>query len=203
MNVLSSLEFAGTFVFGLNGGFTAMEAENLDLVGVMVLAAVTALGGGVLRDIFIGNLPPTTFRDWRYIAVALGAGVAAFLIRRHSRMVHKPIVILDAAGLALFCVAGTEIAFNFHLGPFQSILLGTITGVGGGTIRDVIIRRVPTVLSSGLYAIPAAMGSTLTAVALRYHFYSVAVELGAVLICFGVRMAGVVWKLNLPTSGRD
>ncbi len=180
-----------------------MEAENLDLVGVMVLAAVTALGGGVLRDILTGNLPPLSFRDWRYIAVALFAGVAAFMIRRHSKVVHKPIVVLDAAGLSLFCVAGTETAFNFHLGPFQSILLGTITAVGGGTIRDVIIRRVPSVLSSGLYAIPAALGSALTAVALRYHFYNVSIELAAVLLCFGVRMLGVVLKINLPTSGRD
>lgn len=196
------LELSGTFVFALNGALTAMEAENLDLVGVIVLAVLTALGGGIIRDVLIGYLPPSALRDWRYIAVAGGAGVIAFVARKLwvRVRVRRLMTVLDAAGLALFCVTGTTVAFAAHLGPFQSALLGTITAVGGGTIRDVVIRRVPTVLSSGLYAVPAACGATLTALALEFHFYNGYLALGAALLCFAIRMIGVIFNLNLPTS---
>ncbi len=194
------LELSGTFVFGLNGALTAMEAENLDIVGVVVLAVITALGGGIIRDVLIGSLPPAAFRDWRYLAVGGGAGIAAFFARQLWVRLQRSITVFDAAGLALFCVTGTTTAFAAHLGPFQSIVLGTITGVGGGTVRDVVIRRVPTVLSSGLYAIPAACGATLTALALEFHFYNGALAVIAAGVCFAVRMAGVHFNLSVPVS---
>ena len=195
-----SLALSGTFVFGLNGALTAMEAENLDIVGVVVLAVITALGGGIIRDVLIGSLPPAAFRDWRYLVVGGGAGVAAFVARHIWVRAQRAITVLDAAGLALFCVTGTTTAFAAHLGPFQSVVLGTITGVGGGTVRDVVIRRVPTVLSSGLYAIPAACGATLTALALEFHFYGDAIAVVAAAICFSIRMIGVRFNLNVPIS---
>jgi uncharacterized membrane protein YeiH len=194
------LDLSGTFVFGLNGALTAMEAENLDIVGVVVLAVITALGGGIIRDVLIGSLPPAAFRDWRYLAVGGGAGIAAFFARQLWVRMQRWITVFDAAGLALFCVTGTTTAFAAHLGPFQSVVLGTITGVGGGTVRDVVIRKVPTVLSSGLYAIPAACGATLTALALEFHFYDGAIAVAAAAICFSIRMAGVHFNLNVPVS---
>ena len=194
------LELSGTFVFGLNGALTAMEAENLDIVGVIVLAVITALGGGIIRDLLIGSLPPAAFRDWRYLAVGGGAGIAAFFARQLWVRLQRSITVFDAAGLALFCVTGTTTAFAAHLGPFQSVVLGTITGVGGGTVRDVVIRKVPTVLSSGLYAIPAACGATLTALALEFHFYNDALAVIAACVCFAIRMAGVHFNLNVPVS---
>ena len=195
-----ALDLSGTFVFGLNGALTAMEAENLDIVGVVVLAVITALGGGIIRDVLIGSLPPAAFRDWRYLAVGGGAGIAAFFARQVWLRLQHSITLFDAAGLALFCVTGTTTAFAAHLGPFQSVVLGTITGVGGGTVRDVVIRKVPTVLSSGLYAIPAACGATLTALALEFHFYGGAIAVVAAALCFAIRMAGVHFNLNVPIS---
>ena len=195
-----ALDLAGTFVFGLNGALTAMDLENIDIVGVVVLAAITALGGGIIRDVLIGALPPAAFRDWRYLAVGGGAGIAAFVARRLWVRLQRSITVFDAAGLALFCVAGTTTAFAAHLGPFQSVVLGTITGVGGGTVRDVVIRRVPTVLSSGLYAIPAACGATLVAVALGLHFYSGGIAVAAAALCFSIRMVGVHFDMNVPAS---
>lgn len=195
-----ALDLSGTFVFGLNGALTAMEAEDLDVVGVVVLAVITALGGGITRDVLIGYLPPAAFRDWRYMAVGGGAGIAAFFARRLWLRLQRSITVFDAAGLALFCVTGTTTAFAAHLGPFQSVVLGTITGVGGGTVRDVVVRRVPTVLSSGLYAIPAACGATLTAVALELHFYSGGIAAAAAAVCFSIRMLGVRFNLNVPVS---
>ena len=187
-------------MFGLNGALTAMEAENLDIVGVVVLAVITALGGGIMRDVLIGSLPPAAFRDWRYLAVGGGAGIAAFLARQLWVRVQRSITVLDAAGLALVCVMGTTTAFAAQLGPFQSVVLGTVTGVGGGTVRDVVIRRVPTVLSSGLYAVPAACGATLTALALEFRFSGGAIAVVAAALCFSIRMAGVRFNLNVPIS---
>ena len=198
--VLIVLELIGTFVFGLNGALTAMDAEQLDLVGVVVLGTMTALGGGIIRDVLIGAVPTASFRDWRYLVVALGSAGVAFAARRYLARVVRSINLLDAAGLSLFCVTGTTVAFAHGLGPFQSAILGAVTGVGGGTIRDVIIRRVPAVLSSGLYAVPALVGAAITAVALHFHFYSTTVALAAACVCFAIRLAGLRYNLNVPIA---
>ena len=198
--LLLVLELIGTFVFGLNGALTAMEAQRLDLVGVTVLGTMTALGGGIVRDILIGATPPATFRDWRYLAVALASAVVAFFGRRFLRRVARSINLFDAAGLSLFCVTGTVVAYAHGLGPFQSAILGTITGVGGGTIRDITIRRVPTVLTSGLYAIPALVGAAITAVALNFHSYNTGVALAAAIVCFIIRLLGLHFNLNAPIA---
>ncbi|MGH7912715.1 MAG: trimeric intracellular cation channel family protein [Candidatus Dormibacteraceae bacterium] len=198
--LLIVLELIGTFVFGLNGALTAMAAERLDLVGVVVLGMMTALGGGIVRDILIGALPPATFRDWRYLVVALGSAAVAFLTRRYLTRVMRAINLFDAAGLSLFCVTGTTVAFAHGLGPLQSTILGAITAVGGGTIRDVIIRRVPVVLTSGLYAVPALVGAAITAVALDLRFYSVVVAPAAALVCFAIRLVGLRYNLNVPLA---
>ena len=201
--LVTVLQLTGTFVFGLNGALTAMEAEELDLVGVVVLGTVTALGGGIIRDLLVGAVPPATFRDWRYLVVALVSAAVAFLAGRYLTRVLRFINLFDAAGLSLFCVTGAAVAFAHGLGPFQSAILGAITGVGGGTIRDVIIRRVPTVLTSGLYAVPALVGAGITAVALDVGFYSTAVALAAAVVCFVIRVAGLRYDLNVPTVHLD
>ncbi len=200
LTLLIVLELTGTFVFGLNGALTAMEGEQLDLVGVVVLGMMTALGGGITRDILIGALPPATFSDWRYLAVAVVSAAVAFFAGRYLTHVMRLIYLFDAAGLSLFCVTGTAVAFAHGLGPFQAAILGAITAVGGGTIRDVIIRRVPTVLTSGLYAVPALVGAAITAVALNLDFYGAAAAVAAALVCFAIRLTGLRYNLNLPTA---
>src|ERR671933_227977 len=151
------LNLAGTFVFGLSGGLAAVRAK-LDLFGVVVLSAVVGLAGGITRDVLIGT-PPATFRDWRYLAAAAAAGVVCFFAGRVLERVQRSIMIFDALGLGLFAVTGATKALQFGLGPVQAILLGTITGVGGGVLRDVLLREVPTVLRQGeaLYAVPALL----------------------------------------------
>src|SRR5512135_1847288 len=123
---------------------------------------ITALGGGILRDILIDDLPPATFRDWRYLTVAAGGGLLAFGFGHRLDRLVAPITVLDAVGLSLFAVTGAGKALGFGLGAGQSVILGAITGVGGGTARDVLVRQVPTVLTSGLYAIPALFGAAVT-----------------------------------------
>src|SRR4051794_9699831 len=163
--VLLVLDLAGTFAFALNGALTAVRAAHVDIVGVITLGMITAVGGGIVRDVLLGALPPATFVDWRYLAVAAGGGLIAFLFSRWLIRFTSPIDMLDAAGLSLFAITGAGKALELGVGPAQAIILWAVTGVGGGTIRDVLIRRVPTVLSSGLYAIPALVGAALVVAA--------------------------------------
>src|SRR4051794_20009691 len=153
--VLLALDLTGTFAFALNGALTAIRVARLDIVGVVTLGMVTAIGGGMIRDVLLGDLPPATFSDWRYLAVAAGASLVAFLFGRRLDRLATAIMLLDAAGLSLFAVSGALKSLDFGVGPAQAVILGAITGVGGGTLRDVLIREIPAVLTSGLYAIPA------------------------------------------------
>ena len=125
---------------------------------------VVALAGGVIRDLLIGT-PPATFRDWRYLAAAGAAGLVTFAGRPLLERIWNAIQLLDAAGLALFCVTGAAKALEFRLGPAQAIILGAITGIGGGMLRDVLIRQIPSVLQHDLYAVPALAGAAVVVVA--------------------------------------
>src|ERR687898_2410790 len=190
--VLLVLDLAGTFAFALNGALTAVRAAHLDVVGVVTLGMITAVGGGIIRDVLLGALPPATFVDWRYLAVAAAGGLIAFLFSRRLSRFSSSIDVLDAAGLSLFAVTGAGKALEWGAGPMQAIILGTVTGVGGGTVRDVLIRQVPSVLSSGLYAIPALVGAALVVVATSSGVNQVLgapVALGAAGACFVIRMA--------------
>ncbi len=194
-----ALDLAGTFAFALNGALTALRLAKLDVVGVVTLGMVTALGGGIVRDILLGSLPPATFNDWRYLAVAAIGSLVAFTFGRRLDRVAGPILVMDAAGLSLFAVSGASKALEFGVGLGQAVILGAITGVGGGTIRDVLIRRVPVVLRSELYAVPALAGALVVAVTHRLDAYGVAAAVGGALLCFAIRMVGVRYRLNAPT----
>ncbi|WP_211593446.1 trimeric intracellular cation channel family protein [Microbispora sp. H10836] len=196
--LLLVLDLAGTFVFGLNGALTAVRLARLDIVGILALGVITALGGGITRDVLIGAIPPAAFEDWRYLALALGGGVVAFVLSRRLDRLETPIVVLDAVGLSVFAVIGTAKALDFYLGLGPAILLGAITAVGGGTIRDTLVRQVPSVLHSDLYAIPALIAAGLTAAAVRLGIYGLPAALGAAAVCFAVRMVGVRFHLNAP-----
>jgi uncharacterized membrane protein YeiH len=197
--LLLVLDLAGTFAFALNGSLTALRAARLDIVGVVALGMITALGGGIIRDVLLGSLPPATFSDWRYLAVAAGGGLITFVFGRRLERLNTPIILLDAVGLSLFAVTGASKAIGFGLGPAQAVILGTITGVGGGTLRDVLIRQIPSVLRSELYAIPAMVGATIVVVASLLGADGPATAIGAAAVCFGIRMLGVRFGLNAPT----
>jgi len=198
--LLLALDLAGTFVFAVNGALTGLEAARLDIVGMVTLGMVTALGGGILRDTLIGAVPPAAFGDWFYLAVAAGGALLAFFFSRALRRIALPIIFLDAAGLSLFCVTGAIKSLQFGLGAVPAVILGAVTGVGGGTIRDVLVRRVPAVLTSGLYAIPALAGAAIVVTAVRTGVYGVLAALGAAAICFLIRAAGIRYNLNAPVA---
>lgn len=196
--LLLVLSLAGTFVFGLSGGLAGVQAR-LDALGVVVLAVAVGLAGGITRDLLIG-IPPQTFRDWRYLAVAGGAGLVTFLAHPMVARLERPVLILDAAGLALFCVTGASTALDHHIGAVAAIVLGAITGVGGGMLRDVLLREVPVVLRRGLYAIPALMGATVVVVASKSGSHALAFPIIGAALCFLVRLAGLEFDLSVPRA---
>jgi len=196
--LLLVLDLAGTFAFGLNGALTAVRTVRLDIVGVITLGMITALGGGIIRDILLDDLPPATFQDWRYLAVAAGGAFIAFVIGHRLHRLAGSITVLDAIGLSVFAVTGASKALDFGLGAAQAVILGTITVVGGGTLRDVLIRQVPSVLRTGLYAVPALVAATITVVTSRLGVYSWQAALVAAAACFLIRLLGVHFSLNAP-----
>jgi uncharacterized membrane protein YeiH len=196
--LLLALDLGGTFAFALNGALTAIRVAKLDVVGVVTLGMVTALGGGVIRDIFIDSLPPATFSDWRYLVVAAVGSLIAFASSWRLTKLAGPILVLDAAGLSLFAVTGASKALDFGVGAGQAVILGAITAVGGGTLRDVLTGRVPVVLRSELYAIPALLAATVVVVTDRTGVYGLPAALSAAALCFCIRMLGVHYHLNAP-----
>ena len=138
------LDLVGIFVFAIAGGLVAVR-KGLDVFGVLVLAGTTGLGGGFLRDVLIGAAPPAALEDWRYLVVPVVAGLLAFLYHPALGRMERSINVLDAFGLGLFCVTGALKAMDYGLGPVPSALMGMVTGIGGGMIRDVLAGRVPAV----------------------------------------------------------
>ena len=190
------LNLAGAFVFGLSGGLAAVRAR-LDLFGVVVLAAVVALAGGVLRDVLIGT-PPATFRDWRYLVAAGAAGLVCFFGGRLLERAERGVMVFDALGLGLFSITGATKALQYGLGPVQAILLGALTGVGGGMLRDVLLREVPAVLREGLYAVPALLGAAVLVVAHQAGVTSPVFPGAGALVCILVRLIGLRYRINVP-----
>src|SRR5690348_6891047 len=138
--------------------------NRLDLFGVLVLSFAAANVGGILRDLLIGAVPPPGIADWRYIAVPVVAGLATFRWGSIVDRLRDAVQIFDAGGLALFAVSGALKALDFHLGPVPAILLGMLTGIGGGMVRDVLAADVPSVLRGDIYAVAALAGAAVVVI---------------------------------------
>jgi uncharacterized membrane protein YeiH len=174
---------------------------NLDLIGVLVLAFCTALGGGIIRDVLLGSLPPAALRDWRYPVVAFTGAIMVFFLHHYVRAVPIAVIqVMDAAGLAIFAVAGTLKALTHRMNPLVAVMLGTITGVGGGTMRDVLLNQIPTVLRLEVYATAALVGAACMIAVRKVRISSnVAAATGAVT-CFLLRVVSLWLHWNLPRA---
>ncbi len=197
--LLLALDLTGTFAFALNGAITGLEAAKLDIIGMLTLGMITALGGGILRNILINALPPATFSSWPYLAVAAGGALIAFFLSRQLHRFTLPIELLDAAGLSLFCVTGAT--KSLELPPRRR---------AGRHPRSRHRRRRrddprhpgpagPDSLTSGLYAIPALIGAAIAVAAVRTGVYGVPAALGAAAACFLIRLAGIHCNINAPS----
>jgi len=197
--LLAVFDLAGTFVFALSGATKAVE-HKLDVFGVLVLCFAAGNSGGIARDIMLGAVPPAAISEWGYIAVSMLAGVITFLWYPVINRLRSPVLLFDAAGLALFVAAGTDKALGFYAGPVAAILFGTLTGIGGGMVRDVLVREIPTVLRTDIYALAALIGATAIVGGRALHVPPfVASSLGAVL-CFGVRVGAMHYGWRLPAA---
>jgi uncharacterized membrane protein YeiH len=197
--LLVVFDLAGTFVFALSGATKAVQ-HRLDFFGVLVLCFAAGNSGGIARDVMIGAIPPAAISEWGYIAVSILAGVITFFWYPLINRLSSPVLLFDAAGLALFVVAGTDKAIAFHAGPVAAILFGTLTGIGGGIVRDLLVREIPTVLRTDVYALAALIGATVLVGARALHLPSaVASILGAVL-CLGIRLGAMRYGWRLPAA---
>jgi uncharacterized membrane protein YeiH len=195
---LFAVDIAGTLVFAVEGATAAMRGR-LDLLGLIVLAFATALGGGIIRDVLIGAVPPAALRDWRYSAIAFAGAAVVFFLHRFVQAIPGPVIIaLDAAGLALFAIAGTQKALIYKMHPFIAILLGTITGVGGGTVRDILLAQIPTVLRADVYATAALAGSALMIACGKLRLSPTWAAIVGGTACFLLRVISVWQHWNLP-----
>ncbi|TYB70264.1 trimeric intracellular cation channel family protein [Nonomuraea sp. PA05] len=193
------LDLAGIFVFALSGALMGVR-KRLDAVGMGVLAGMTALGGGVVRDLIL-NVRPIAFQSLGYVLVPIAATVIVFFFHPHVARVMPAILVLDAAGLGLFCAVGTEKAMEYGLSPLHSALLGVTTAVGGGMLRDVLAGEIPTLLyDRQLYAVPALLGSAVMAGLSSYGWHGWPATLAAALLAFGLRIAAMRFKWRAPLA---
>lgn len=196
--LLLVVDLAGVLVFAVEGALAGIGAE-LDLLGLMVVAFATALGGGMIRDLLIGAVPPNSVRDWRYPAMAfVGGGAVFFFYQFFQRVPAELMITLDAAGLALCAIAGAGKAIEFGINPLLAVLMGGVTGVGGGTIRDVLLTRVPGVLRADVYAAAALAGAVVVVMGLRLKLSRGLVMTAGAVVCFTLRMVAVSRGWNLP-----
>jgi uncharacterized membrane protein YeiH len=157
------LDLAGTFAFAISGA-TAAKQRGLDLFGICAIAFVVACGGGIIRDLCIGAIPPAGLTNWYYLAAAIVAAGMTVGLYPFVQRINHPVILFDAFGLSLFAVTGAEKALSYGHNAEVAILLGTTTAVGGGVLRDVLLNRVPVILEREIYASAALIGAVVVVV---------------------------------------
>ncbi len=195
--LFSILDLLGTFVFALSGAEAAKERE-LDLFGIIIIALITACGGGIIRDICLGISPPVGISYWPYLALTLLATLTIAGFHRYITNLKYPVLLFDALGLSMFAVAGTQKSL-FHGQNYEvAILLGVLSAIGGGIIRDTLLGSVPVVLRKEVYGSAALIGSIIVVL---FHYFHLDSTIGAwlgITICFFVRYFSIKKKWNLP-----
>lgn len=193
------LDLLGTFVFALSGGMMAVK-RRLDIFGVLVLAFAAGNVGGITRDVLIGAIPPAAIAEWRYVAVSILAGLVTFFWYPVTDHLRKDVLVLDAVGLAFFAVAGAQKALEFGLNPAMAALLGMVTGIGGGMLRDILVVQIPAVLRSDFYALAALAGAAVVVIGHVLHAPAVAMAISGAVLCFVLRLMAIQYGWHLPRA---
>lgn len=197
--LLTMLDLGGTFVFAISGAVAAVR-HRLDIFGIMVLAFAAGNAGGITRDVLIGAVPPAAIANWTYVGVSTLAGFIVFFWDPVvTRLDHK-VQWFDAVGLAFFAVAGAEKALVHGLNPLMAALLGMLTGIGGGMLRDVLVREIPVVLRADLYALAALAGAAVVVTAHLLHVSPWVSTVVGGLLCFALRYGAIRHGWHLPTA---
>jgi uncharacterized membrane protein YeiH len=194
--LVMALDLIGTFVFAISGAMLGIR-QGMDLFGILVLAFVTAVFGGILRDLLIGAIPPAAVGSWYYLALAVTAGLLAFWCHELLARLQQPVLFFDAAGLGIFAVAGTQKALDYGLNWPMAAVLGVISGIGGGMVRDVLAAQIPVVLRSDIYAVAALAGGLVVVAGAYLGLPSTFVTLAGAALCVFLRIMALYrgWKL--------
>ncbi|MGW4913707.1 trimeric intracellular cation channel family protein [Streptomyces sp. NPDC004270] len=200
-SVQHTLDVIGIFVFAISGALLAVR-KNFDVFGIAVLAEVTALGGGIFRDVIIGAVPPAAFTDLGYFITPLLTAFVVFFLHPHVERIQSSVLVFDAAGLGLFCVTGTTKAYSYGLNLTASVALGLATAVGGGVLRDVLANEVPSLLrwDRDLYAVPAIVGATMVALCIHYDALTPFTSGLAVVTAFVLRLLAMRFHWRAPRA---
>jgi uncharacterized membrane protein YeiH len=193
------LDLAGTAAFAISGAAAARE-RGLDWFGVIAIAFAVACGGGVLRDICIGAVPPAGLTDWRYLAVAMAAALTTMAANAWVVRLARPVIFFDSLGVGLFAVTGAQKTMAFGHNVELAVLLGAVTAVGGGVIRDVLLNRVPVILTREIYASAALVGASIEVASARLELFPGVRTWIALIACFGLRYLSLHFNWSLPRS---
>ena len=196
--IYTFLDLVGTFVFALSGAVAAKQ-KGLDVFGIFSIAFTVACGGGIIRDLCIGAIPPAGLTNWFYLVMVFAATIISIGFYRIVNILNQPVLLFDALGLSVFAVSGARKAIAFGHNYEVAILLGTVTAVGGGVIRDILLARIPVILKKEIYASAAMVGAVIVVAGDFLSYSRETVSVIAIAVCFGLRFLGLHFHWNLPS----
>lgn len=194
------LDLLGAFAFATSGAAAAKE-RRLDWFGVLAVAYVTACGGGIIRDLCLGAVPPIAISEWRYFACAAVASALAIKAGPWVDRLEQPVRFFDSVGLGLFAVVGAHLSLVHGAGSAVAIVLGTVTAVGGGVTRDVLLNRVPVILEKEIYALAALVAAIIQVAAEVNRLPLVLTQSVAIATCLAIRFLALRYSWSLPVAG--
>lgn len=200
---LTVLDLVGIYIFALSGSLVALR-RGMDIVGVLTLGVVTGFGGGLVRDVLIADLPPQMVRTNGLLLVPVLAAVSALVAPNLLHRLRHPVLLLDAIGLGLFAAVGASKAIGAGLGLVPTVLVGTISAVGGGVVRDLLADEIPQILAAGsrLYAIPAALGALVVAVGPHTPLTSASTQVLGAALTVALRLLSLRFGWHAPVPAR-
>ena len=199
--LLVSIDILGTLVFAISGALSAFD-RKMDLFGIWIIAFVTALGGGTIRDLLIGSVPVGWMQNIDYLLVVLGGMVLALLFRRVVLRLHQTLLFFDAIGIGLFTIMGLQKTMSMGLSPVVGVMMGTVSAVFGGVIRDLLTSQVPHILRKEVYATACAAGACLYLLLSYLEVPQQWATVGSIVFITVLRLVAVwrKWQLTVPAA---
>ena len=197
---MDAIEILGTISFAISGSFAAMQ-RRLDPFGVLIIAFVTSIGGGTVRDLLLGDTPVAWMRDVNYCLLILLTSIATIFFKTHIKKFKVTLFLFDSLGLGLFTMLGIQKGIIFGLSPGICIALGTITGCFGGIIRDTLLNTIPVIFRKEVYATACIMGGILYFTLLYFNLKEDLAKVAVIAFIFTVRIVVVRYKVTLPKFG--
>jgi len=190
-------DLIGTFVFAISGVLTASE-KKFDVFGASVIAFVTAIGGGTLRDILIGDSPVGWIKDLNYLYIIIIAIVVSLLFKKRVIQLRNTLFLFDTVGIGVFTIIGVQKSLNFGISPIIAVMMGTISAVFGGVIRDILTNETPLIFRKEIYATPCILGGVIYLILLHFNINIQLVSFMTAVLIIGVRLLAVKKKWALP-----